>query len=260
MGEFVRVEVDHDLAVATIRLDRPPGNALSLRTWEELGEAAGEVAGRSDVRAVVVWGGPRVFAVGADVTEFPGWSPQDVAAIGRRLHAAVDALASVPQVTIAAVNGYALGGGCEVALACDFRFAADTARFGQPEIRLGLIPGAGGTQRLPRLIGIARAKDLIFSGRMVEADEAAAIGLADLVVPADDVYGTAMARAGEYARGPYALRLAKEAVERGIEGPVEQGLRLERALFAACFATDDAREGIRSFLEQGPGKAAFTGR
>lgn len=260
MGEFVTLDVDRERSVATIRLDRPPHNALCLQAWDELGEAAAEAAADADAGAVVVWGGPRVFAVGADASEFPDWSFRDVRAIGRRLHGALDALARLPKVTIAAVNGHALGGGCEVALACDFRFAADSARFGQPEVRLGIIPGAGGTQRLPRLVGVARAKEMIFSGRIVDADEALAIGLVEEVAPADEVYTQAVERAAGYASGPYALRLAKQAIDEGVEGPLDQGLRLERTLFAECFGTDDARTGISSFLERGPGKAKFEGR
>jgi enoyl-CoA hydratase/carnithine racemase len=162
--------------------------------------------------------------------------------------------------TIAAINGYALGGGCELALACDFRFAADNAKMGQPEILLGIIPGAGGTQRLPRLIGLSKAKELVFSGRMVDMVEAERIGLVDAVLPADDVYEQALDAAARYAAGPYALRLAKQAIEEGTELPLEQALQRERSLFAACFATEDARTGIASFIENGPGKASFSGR
>ncbi|HEX9767402.1 MAG TPA: enoyl-CoA hydratase-related protein, partial [Nitriliruptorales bacterium] len=163
-------------------------------------------------------------------------------------------------VTIAAINGYALGGGCELALACDFRFIADNAKLGQPEILLGVIPGAGGTQRLPRLIGIARAKELVFSGRMVDAVEAPRIGLADAVFPADDVYDEAVKAAARYAAGPFAIRLAKQAIEDGLEMSLDNALRLERAMFAGAFATEDARIGVQSFIEHGPGKAEFVQR
>jgi enoyl-CoA hydratase/carnithine racemase len=260
VGEFVRLEVDVERRVGTIRIDRPPMNALSHQVWAELEQAAMEAAGRDDLGAVVVWGGPKVFAAGADIKEFPAWSYQDVDRDGAVLHRSLDVLARLPKVTIAAVAGYALGGGCELAMACDFRFAADNAKMGQPEILLGLIPGAGGTQRLPRLVGLARAKDLVFSGRMVDMVEAERIGLVDAVHPADELYEAALAAAARYAAGPYALRLAKRALEDGTELPLDQALRLERALFAECFATDDARIGIESFLEHGPGKAGFTGR
>jgi enoyl-CoA hydratase/carnithine racemase len=260
VGEFVRLEVDEERRVATIRLDRPKMNALSRQVFREIEDAAIEAGRRDDVGAVVVWGGERVFAAGADVKEFPEWSYQDVREIGTDFQRSLDSLARLPKPTIAAVNGYALGGGCELAMACDLRFAAEDARFGQPEILLGIIPGAGGTQRLPRLVGLSRAKELIFSGRQVKAEEALRIGLADRVLAADEVYGQAVDTAAGYAAGPYALALAKRAIEDGTELPLDQALRLERDLFAECFATDDARAGVASFLEQGPGKATFQGR
>lgn len=261
MGEFVRLEVDTDRRVGTIRIERPPMNALGSQVFVELMEATAEAAVNDDVGAVVVWGGPKIFAAGADVKEFPTWTYQDVnSTVGSNLQRALDQLARLPKITIAAINGYALGGGCELSLACDFRFVADNAKLGQPEILLGIIPGAGGTQRLPRLIGLSRAKELVFSGRMVDATEALDIGLADAIHPADDVYEAAVEKAAEYARGPYALRLAKRAIEDGTEMPLDQGLRLERSMFAECFTTDDARIGIDSFIADGPGKAEFTGK
>jgi enoyl-CoA hydratase/carnithine racemase len=261
VGEFVRLEVDADTGVATLRLDRPPMNAISLQVWREIEECAVEATDRDDVRAVVVYGGPKVFAAGADIKEFPDREFRDVMdVVGPQLQRAMDRLARVPVPTIAAICGYALGGGCEVALACDFRFAADNAKLGQPEINLGLIPGAGGSQRLPRLVGVARAKEMIFTGRMVDMTEAPDIGLVDAVHPADEVYDRAVAAAAQYARGPYALRLAKRAIDEGIEGPLDQGLRLEQSLFSECFATEDRRIGVASFIEHGPGKADFQGR
>lgn len=260
MGEFVRLEVDRDRRVGTIRLERPPMNAISFQVWREIGECAAEAAEDEGVGAIVVWGGPKVFAAGADIKEFPDQGFTDVEVSGRTLQDGLDVLARVPKVTIAAINGYALGGGCEVALACDFRFAADNAKLGQPEVLLGLIPGAGATQRLPRLIGASRAKQLIFSGRMVDMTEAERIGLVDEVHPADDLYEAAVAAAQRYADAPFALRLAKRAIDEGLELPLDQGLRLERTLFAASFSTEDARAGIDSFITNGPGQARFTGR
>lgn len=260
MGELVRLEVDADTRVGTIRLDRPPMNAISLQVWREIGECAEEATERDDVGAVVVTGGSKVFAAGADIKQMPDWGYQDVHGEGQTLQRSMDLLARIPKVTIAAVAGYALGGGCEVTLACDFRYAADNAKMGQPEILLGLTPGAGGTQRLPRLVGLSRAKDLIFSGRIVDMDEALRIGLVDRVVPADDLEATVQEAAQRFADAPFALRLAKQAIEDGTELPIDQGLRLERSLFAEAFGTDDARTGIESFLEHGPGKATFTGR
>jgi enoyl-CoA hydratase/carnithine racemase len=170
-------------------------------------------------------------------------------------------LAGLGKPVVAAITGYALGGGLEVALAADFRVAGESARLGQPEILLGVIPGAGGTQRLPRLIGPARAKDLVFSGRMVGAAEALEIGLVDQVVPDSDVYQAAVDMVKRYAAGPaLALRAAKQAIDAGLGVDLATGLELERVQFAALFGTEDQRAGMRSFLENGPGKATFTGR
>jgi enoyl-CoA hydratase/carnithine racemase len=195
VGEFVRLEVED--GVGTIRLERPPMNALSAQVQEEIRAAAQEATERADVRAVVVYGGPKVFAAGADVKEMAGWSYQQMVDRSAALQSAFTAVARIPKPVIAAVTGFALGGGCELALCCDLRVAGDNAKLGQPEILLGIIPGAGGTQRLPRLVGPSRAKELIFTGRFVGAEEALRIGLVDLVVAPDDVYrAVALAPAG----------------------------------------------------------------
>jgi enoyl-CoA hydratase/carnithine racemase len=259
MGELVKVDVDH--AVASLRLDRPPVNALSGALQADLAAAAAQVASDPEVRAVVLWGGPKVFAAGADIKEMGDASFARMSADSARLQAALTAVAKISKPVIAAVTGYALGGGLELALCADFRVLGRSARVGQPEILLGLIPGAGGTQRLPRLIGPARAKDLIFSGRFVGADEALAIGLADKVVPDDEVYQAACELAAKYAAGPpIALAVAKQAIDAGLGTDLETGLEIERLGFTGLFATDDARVGMRSFLENGPGKASFSGR
>ena len=209
--------------------------------------------------AVVVTGGDRVFAAGADISEFAG--PDEARQIGGLFLDALNAVAAIPRATIAAVSGFALGGGCELALACDFRLASSRARFGQPEILLGIIPGGGGTQRLPRLVGPARAKDLILSGRQVGADEALAMGLVDRVVEPEELYEEALAWARTFAEGAVAAQaLAKVAVDRGLEGSLAHGLDLEQDLFVEVFRTDDARIGVDSFREHGPGHARFTGR
>src|SRR5579875_3107991 len=194
-SDVVRIETGGDVpaGVAVIRLHRPPMNALSTAVQEALRAAAARVGSDDSVRAVVISGGERVFAAGADVKEFAGQDHAYMLRDGQRLTSALDALARVPKPVIAAVTGYALGGGCELALTADFRVSADDARWGQPEILLGIIPGAGGTQRLPRLIGPAKAKDLIYTGRFVGADEALEMGLVDVVVGKDDVYATARA-------------------------------------------------------------------
>lgn len=259
MSEHVSVETSDD-GVATIRLDRPPVNALSMQVWRELSDAAEACAADDAVGAVVVTGGPKVFAAGADIKEMAEAPFTEMFARATTLQDAVAALARMPKVTIAAVAGYALGGGCEVALACDFRYAADSAKLGQPEILLGLIPGAGGTQRLSRLVGIQQAKRLVFSGATITAGEAERIGLVDEVYGAEELHDAAHAAARRYAQGPYALRMAKRAIDEGAELDLDSALRLESNLFAATFATEDARIGMRSFSEHGPGQAEFTGR
>jgi enoyl-CoA hydratase/carnithine racemase len=258
-AEFVRLEVAD--GVGTIRLDRPKMNAISVQVQEELRAAAAEATERDDVKAVVVYGGERVFAAGNDVKEMADMSHVDMVKRSGPLQSAVTAVARIPKPVVAAVTGYALGGGCELALAADVRFAADNAVLGQPEVLLGIIPGAGGTQRLSRLVGPSRAKDIIFTGRFVKADEALAIGLVDRVLPADQVYAEAVAWARQFsAAATYAVRAAKECIDRGLETDLETGLEIERQQFAALFATEDRRIGMTSFVENGPGKAQFEGR
>lgn len=259
MAEFVNLELAD--GIATIRLDRPPMNALNQQVQEELRAAAKEATDASAVRAVVVYGGPKVFAAGADVKEMSEMSYAEMAARSTGLQSAFTAVARIPKPTIAAVTGYALGGGCELALCCDFRVAGDNARLGQPEILLGIIPGAGGTQRLPRLVGPAKAKELIYSGRFVKADEALQIGLVDKVVAPDDVYEASVAWARQFVDGPaYALRAAKEAIDLGLEVDLDTALAIERQQFTGLFATEDRSIGMTSFVENGPGKARFVGR
>ncbi|CCA58401.1 Enoyl-CoA hydratase [Streptomyces venezuelae ATCC 10712] len=244
--------------VGTIRLDRPPMNALDIATQDRLRELAQEATDRDDVRAVVLYGGEKVFAAGADIKEMQVMDHVAMVKRSRALQEAFTAVARIPKPVVAAITGYALGGGCELALCADYRIAADNAKLGQPEILLGLIPGAGGTQRLSRLVGPSRAKDLIFTGRMVKADEALTLGLVDRVVPAAEVYEQAHAWAARLAQGPaVALRAAKEAVDQGLEADIDTGLAIERTWFAALFATEDRERGMRSFVEEGPGKAKF---
>jgi len=259
VGEFVRLEVDG--AVGTIRLDRPKMNALNAQVQEEIRALAVEAADRDDIRAVVLYGGERVFAAGADIKEMKDMSYVDMLARADRLQQCFAAVARIPKPVIAAVTGYALGGGCELSMCADFRVVADNAKMGQPEILLGIIPGAGGTQRLTRLVGPAKAKDICFTGRFVDAAEALSIGLADAVVPADQVYAKALEMAGAYAdAAAVALRAAKKAIDEGIEMDLDAALRLESTLFAGLFATEDRAIGMESFVENGPGKAKFVGR
>lgn len=258
MGEFVRLELDE--GVGTIVLDRPKMNALNRQLVAELRETARAAAEDTNVRAVVVWGGPKVFAAGADIKEMATMSMADVVDHSLGLQTVCDLLAGLPKPVVAAINGYALGGGCEVALTADRRIAGQSAVLGQPEILLGVIPGAGGTQRLPRLVGPSVAKDLCFTGRFVPADEALRIGLVDEVVSDESVYETAVGWARQFSTGPgIALRFAKEAIDRGLSTDIATGMALERQLFASLFATEDQRIGMQSFIEHGPGKAEFTG-
>jgi enoyl-CoA hydratase len=259
VGEFVRVEVAE--RIATIRLDRPKMNVLSRQVQDEIAEAAARAGADDEVSAVVVYGGERVFAAGADIKEMADLSYPQMAERSARLQASFTAVARIGKPVVAAITGYALGGGLELALCADFRVVGESAMLGQPEILLGIIPGAGGTQRLPRLIGPARAKDLIFSGRQVTAAEALAIGLADKVVPDGEVYTAAVDLVRRYVGGPsLAIRAAKQAVDAGLEVDLATGLEIERLQFSALFATEDQKSGMRSFIEDGPGKATFSGR
>ncbi len=257
--DVVRLEVAD--GIATIRLDRPKMNAISFAVQAGLASAATEATERDDVRAVVLYGGERVFAAGNDVKEMADLSYADMVKVSASVQAAVTAVARIPKPVVAAVRGYALGGGCELALAADFRIAAEDSTFGQPEVLLGIIPGAGGTQRLSRLIGPSKAKDLVFTGRFVKADEALSLGLVDRVVPADEVYAAALAWAGQFtSAASLAIRAAKECIDRGLEVDLDTGLEMERMQFAAIFATEDRALGIRSFVENGPGQATFVAR
>lgn len=259
MAEFVRLEVSD--GIGTIRLDRPKMNALNAQVQQELHEAARAADQRQDVSAVILYGGERVFAAGADIKEMQDMSYQDMVAHSRSLQDFTRSIAQIGKPTVAAVTGFALGGGCEVALACDVRISAEDAKWGQPEILLGIIPGAGGTQRLTRLIGPSKAKDLIFTGRFVKADEAVSIGLVDKAVNAGEVYNEAVNWARQFVGGAaLALRAAKEAIDSGLESDIETGLEIERIQFSSLFATEDQKVGMESFVANGPGKAHFTGR
>jgi enoyl-CoA hydratase len=255
--ELVRLDRRDD-GVAVLTLSNGKVNSLSTAVLDQLHQRVTQLRAEPP-GAVVVTGGERIFAAGADISEFGG--PDEATAVGGAFRRALDALAELPRATVAAVAGYALGGGCELALACDFRVAADTAKFGQPEILLGIIPGGGGTQRLARLVGPAKAKDMILSGRQVRADEALAIGLVDEVVAPDALLERAMAKAAELAKGAVVAQgLAKRAIDRGLDGTLDAGLALEQELFAEVFGTEDSQIGVTSFRDHGPGKAEFTGR
>ena len=255
----VGLEVVHGVGV--IRVDRPKLNALNAAIQVRIAELADECGRRADVAAVVLTGGERVFAAGADIKEMQGLSYAEMVEHSHVLQRSFAAVARIPKPVAAAISGYALGGGCELALCADVRIAADDATLGQPEIKLGIIPGAGATQRLTRLVGPSRAKELIFTGRFVGAAEALAIGLVDQVVPPAEVLPTAIAWAARFVGGPaLALRAAKQAIDRGSEVDLDTGLEIERVQFAALFATEDRAIGMASFVEHGPGRARFVGR
>ena len=242
-----------DDRLAVLRIDRPPVNALDQGRWDLLHTATAALHDGSPFRAVVITGGPKHFSAGADVKELVGLAPEEFDRRNRVLQGALHALATAPQITVAAVNGYALGGGCELALAADFRIAGRGALLGLPEVTLGLMPGSGGTQRLAHIVGLARAKDLVLSGRRIGADEALRIGLVDRVVDDGAVFDRAVEQALSYARGPLALAHAKRALDASVHLPIEAGLALEADAIAACFASEDGQRGLRTFVERSRG-------
>jgi len=251
------VEVTTEGPVALVRLDRPPVNALSEQVAVELYEAFTRCQD-SSIRAVVVTGQPH-FAAGADIRGFKETYDRGAReTTAGTLSAAIGVLDNLPKPTIAAVHGFALGGGCELSLGCDFRYVAEDARIGQPEILLGLIPGAGGTQRLQRVVGFQRAKDIVLTGRQVGAEEALAIGYADKVAPGEDLLELAMSDAAEWAtKATAAIAAAKHALAGGWGVALEEGLAIEEEAFQATFATDDAVEGVNAFLDKR--QASFKG-
>jgi enoyl-CoA hydratase len=257
MESLVLVERRPD-GVAVVTLNNPKVNALSRAVLDQLHRIALELT-ENPPGAVVITGGERICAAGADISEFGG--PSEASVIGETFHRALNAVAAIPRFVIAAVTGYALGGGCELALACDYRIAGEKAVFGQPEILLGIIPGGGGTQRLTRTVGASRAKELMITGRQVKADEALRIGLADELVPQDEVHARALALASDIAAGAtVAQGMIKDLVDTGTATSLTIGLQEELRRFTDVFTTEDSRTGVTSFLENGPGKATFSGR
>ncbi|MDY6794997.1 MAG: enoyl-CoA hydratase-related protein [Actinomycetota bacterium] len=254
--------VDVAEGVATVTLNRPPLNPLNADLFMQIGLCADDLALDDEVRSVVITGGENNFAAGADIKEMVEADPIIISKIIKVAQNSFSKVENIPKPVIAAMNGFALGGGCELAISCDFRFAHSEAKVGQPEILLGIIPGAGGTQRLPRLIGPARAKEMIYSGRMYSAQDCLELGLVQKVVEGEDsVIEVAQKVAARYAKGPaVALAMAKNAVNKGMECSITEGLNLEAQGIALCFASKDQKIGMRTFLEEGPGKAQFVGK
>ncbi len=253
--------VERDGLVTTITIDRPKAlNALNPATIGELAAELAALASDEETRAVVITGaGEKAFVAGADIAAMESMSAVEAGRFARAGQHTFRALELLPQPVIAAVNGFALGGGLELALACDMIFASTDARFGQPEINLGIMPGFGGTQRLPRRIGIARARELIYSGEMIDASEALRLGLVNRVVAAEELLDVAHAFAATLAaKAPLAIRQAKSAIDTGGDLDLESGCRYESEAFSVCFATGDRGEGVRAFLEKR--KAVFTGK
>lgn len=254
------VALEEEAGIGVLRLNRPPMNAFNIEMQDALRSAAEAASASRNTHAVVVYGGEKVFASGADIKEMAAMSLREMGDRVDALQGAFNAVAEISKPVVAAVTGYALGGGCELALAADFRVCGESAKLGQPEITLGIIPGAGGTQRLPRLIGTSRAKELIYSGRVVSSAEALDMGLVDQVVPDDEVLSAARSMAGRFVGGPaLALRAAKRAIDIGGSADLHTGLQIERSEFAALFGSADRANGMQSFVVDGPGKATFTG-
>ena len=260
--QYELLEVDVDEGVATVLLNRPPMNPMNILLFSEIGSCALELGRDDEVRSVVITGGDEHFSAGADIPQMVEASAVDISRMIVIVQDSFTAVENIPKPVIAAINGFAVGGGCELAISCDFRFASENALIGQPEILLGVIPGAGGTQRLPRLIGPAMAKEMIFSGMTYTARECLDIGLVQKVIPeGSSVIEAARKEAARYAAGPpVALAMAKKAINRGMECSIGEGLVIEAHGICLCFASQDQEIGMRTFLEKGPGKAEFTGK
>ena len=260
--DYELVKVDIVDGVATMTLNRPPLNALNAELGLQIGLCADELAMDDEVRAVVLTGGDKHFAAGADIKMMVEMNAVVIAKFVGRLQESFTKVESIPKPVIAAINGFALGGGCELAICADWRYAHEDAKIGQPEILLGIIPGAGGTQRLPRLIGPAKAKEIIYSGRFYSAQDCYEMGLVQKVVAGDEsVIEYAQKIASKYAKGAaVALAMAKKSINKGMECSIEEGLIIEAQSMSLCFASEDQKIGMRTFLEEGPGKAKFVGR
>jgi enoyl-CoA hydratase/carnithine racemase len=247
------VRFDVDDGVGIVRLDRPPANAISLQLALELVDVLKEAGSRDDVGAIVVWGGQKLLAAGADIKEMVDHGPDEIRKQVGALGDAADLLEALPKISIAVITGFALGGGFELSLGCDLRYAAENAKVGQPEVAIGVMPGAGGTQRMTWLAGLGVARDLTYTGRQIDAAEAKTLGLVDRVYPADEVFEAALRDAHGFAHGPrQALAAAKEALREAVLSPGPTGVAREKELFIALFGSHDQREGMRAFIEKRP--------
>jgi enoyl-CoA hydratase len=261
MSEFQNIKFEKKNQIAYVTIDRPKVlNALNMATMQELKQAFESIKDDAEVRVVILTGaGEKSFVAGADINELSQQTPVSAKEYTHRGQAIVDAIENLGKPVIACVNGFALGGGCELAMACTMRIASDNAKFGQPEVKLGLIPGYGGTQRLPRLVGKGLAMQQVLTGEMISAQEAHRIGLVNEVVPQAELIARAEAIAAKIiANSPLAIQYAMEAVNHGYDMPLADGLFLEATLFAVCCATEDKTEGTKAFLEKRP--AQFKGK
>jgi len=250
---FNNIEKSVEGGVATITINRPKAlNALNYDTLKEMLTCFGEIGKSRDIQAVIITGsGKKAFVAGADISFMAELEPLEAREFARLGHEVMDAIENLPQPVIAAVNGFALGGGCEMALACDIRLASENAKFGQPEVNLGVLPGFGGTQRLPRLVGKGHANELLFSGKMINGEEACRIGLVNRVIAQEKLLEECISLAEMIvAKAPVAVRLCKEAVNNGLEMDLARGCAHEADLFGICFASKDQQEGMKAFLEK----------
>jgi enoyl-CoA hydratase len=250
--DYVNYVVEEGIALVTI--NHPPVNALDQKTVSELGQAMDELEKRPEAKIIILTGGgDKAFVAGADITAFTGLTRVTAEQFALSIQSILLKMEGSKKVVICAINGLALGGGCEVAMACDIRIASEKAKLGQPEVNLGVIPGAGGTQRLPRLVGKGRAMELVFTTDMISAEEARAIGLVNRVVPPGSLLEEAKKMAKKIlSKGPVAITLAKRAINEGLEMDLKEGLKLEAKLFGELFDTSDMKEGVKAFLEKRP--------
>ena len=258
---FVSIVLEKEDSICTVKLNRPGAlNSLNRQVFSELISAFDEIQSEASTKVVILTGvGDRAFVAGADIAEMKDLSSFEAREFARMAGHAMNQVERLDRPVIAAINGFALGGGCELAMACDLRIASENAKFGQPEITLGIIPGAGGTQRLPRLVGPSKAKQLVFTGQVIDAKTALEIGLVDMVVPPDQLSNEARKLAFTMAGKPkIALALAKRAINQGLNADLATALNYEIECFAQCFGTEDQKEGMRAFLEKR--KANFTDR